>query len=93
MSYCRFIEADAYIYQDTRYGIYCCYCSLMPLITKYSSFFGHDVSYHEGFVAGYDYDKILDHIQDHRKNGDYIPEHVDQCLENERRFNSSVTFD
>ena len=55
----------------------------MPLIIKYSSFFGHDVSYHEGFVAGYDYDKILDHIQDH----------VDQCLENERRFNSSVTFD
>lgn len=65
----------------------------MPLITQYSSFFGKDVSYHKGFVAEYDYDKMLDHIQDHRKNGDYIPEDVDERLENERRFNSSVTFD
>lgn len=28
MSYCRFLEADAYIYDDIYYGLYCCGCSL-----------------------------------------------------------------
>jgi hypothetical protein len=70
MSYCRFIEADTYIYDDVYYGLYCCACSL-----------GESLG---GFVAGEDYDKMLAHIKDHRNAGDYVPEHVDEQLRKER---------
>jgi len=84
MSYCRFIEADAYIYDDVYYGLYCCACSLMPLRTEYSTFFKEDITMNESFVAGYDYDKMLAHVAKHREAGDYIPEDVDERLIEER---------
>jgi hypothetical protein len=69
MSYCRFIEADAYIYDDIYQGIICCMCSLE----------------NKGdFVAGYDYDLMLNHIEDHRVVGNYIPKDVDERLIAER---------
>ena len=68
MSYCRFIEADAYIYDDINQGIICCMCSLK----------------NSNFVAGYDYDLMLNHIEDHRIVGDYIPEYVDERLKEEK---------
>ena len=70
MSYCRFIESDAYIYDDVAFGLYCCACSLGKSL--------------KGFAAGEDYDKMLAHIQDHRNAGDYIPEYVDEELARER---------
>ena len=92
MSYCRFIEADAYIYDDVRYGLYCMSCSLMPLKTEYSTFFERDFTFHEPFSAGYDYDLMLEHVAAHRANGDHIPEDVDERLRFERdckhEFNS-----
>jgi len=84
MSYCRFIEADAYIYDDVYYGLYCCACSLMPLRTEYSTFFKEDITMHESFAAEYDYDKMLAHVAEHRAAGDYIPEDVDERLIEER---------
>ena len=69
MSYCRFLEADAYIYDDVYYGIICCMCSM-----------GVDGN----FIAGYDYDLMLEHIAQHRKQKDFIPLDVDERLRFER---------
>jgi hypothetical protein len=84
MSYCRFIEADAYIYDDVHFGLYCMGCSIMPLKTEYSTFFKKDMTFNESFTAGYDYDKMLEHVAEHRAKGDYIPEDVDERLIFER---------
>jgi hypothetical protein len=84
MSYCRFSEADAYIYDDVSYGLYCCACSLAPKKTIYNSFFKETVTMHQGFEAGYDYDLMLNHIAEHREAGDYIPTEVDETLQLER---------
>lgn len=84
MSYCRFSEADAYIYDDVSHGLYCCACSLMPTKTFYSEFFKQDITVNESFVAGYDYDLMLAHVAQHRAAGDYIPEDVDERLIFER---------
>jgi len=70
VSYCRFLEADAYIYDDISYGILCCMCWMMP-----------DAS---NFVAGYDYDMMINHIAEHRAAGDYVPTRVDEELIKER---------
>jgi hypothetical protein len=70
MSYCRFINSDAYIYDDVYYGLYCCACSLDESLG--------------GFIAGEDYDKMLAHIEDHRNIGEYIPEYVDEQLRKEK---------
>lgn len=84
MSYCRFIEADAYIFDHVNFGLYCMACSLMPLKTEYSTFFEEDLTIHESFSAGYDYDKMLAHVVEHRAKGDYIPDYVDERLIFER---------
>lgn len=69
MAYCRFIEADAYIYHDVYLGIICCSCSM-----------GVDGN----FIAGYDYDLMLQHIAQHREQRDFIPLDVDERLRLER---------
>ena len=84
MSYCRFSEADAYIYNDVEYGLYCCACSLMPARTKYNTFFEEYMTTHESFIAGCNYDKMLAHVAEHRAAGDYIPEDVDEYLIEDR---------
>jgi len=84
MSYCRFGEADAYIYDDIQYGLYCCACSLMPSTTAYNTFFKKELTTHEGFKANYDYDKMLAHIAEHRNKGDHVPQDVDDSLIFER---------
>jgi hypothetical protein len=84
MSYCRFIEADAYIYDDVNYGLYCCACSLMPIKTRYNNFFKREIQVNGSFIAGDDYDKMLAHVAEHRAAGDYIPEYVDEDLIKDR---------
>jgi len=92
MSYCRFIEADAYIFDHVNFGLYCMACSLMPVRTEYNSLFKYDITFNESFSAGYDYDLMLEHVAAHRANGDHIPEDVDERLRFERdckhEFNS-----
>lgn len=87
MSYCRFIEADAYIFDHVNFGLYCMACSLMPTKTEYSTFFKNDFTFHESFSAGYDYNLMLAHVAAHRENGDHIPEYVDERLIFERDCN------
>ena len=42
------------------------------------------MTYHQDFIAGYDYDKMLANVAEHRAAGDYIPEDVDERLIFER---------
>jgi hypothetical protein len=84
MAYCRFLDSDAYIYDDVVYGLYCCVCSLSEARVEYNDFFKMEMTVVTGFIAGDDYDKMLSHIADHRAAGDYIPEDVDERLIEER---------
>ena len=87
MSYCRFIEADVYIYDDVYHGLYCCACSLSNVKMEHSEFFGMEIPVYDGFSCGYDYDKMLAHVAEHREAGHYIPDHVDERLIFERNCN------
>lgn len=87
MSYCRFGESDAYIFDHIYHGLFCQVCFLMPEETHYSAFFEEDITINTDFIAGYDYDKMLDHIAEHRAAGHYIPEDVDERLIFERDCN------
>lgn len=69
MSYCRFGEADAYIYM-TYAGFECCGCSLATKAAK-------SVDDYEPVGPFTTARSMLDHIAEHRKRGDDIPEDVD----------------
>lgn len=84
MSYCRFSEADVYIYDHIQYGLYCCYCSISPTSKQYNAFFEEEVESYGDFIAGRDYDKMIAHIADHRAAGDFIPDYVDEYLIEDR---------
>lgn len=84
MSYCRFGEADVYIYDDAYYGIICCACSLLDTgETKYSTVFKTEMPVIHNFVAGYDRQKMLEHIAEHRYVHHYVPWDVDERLKEE----------
>ena len=73
MSYCRFLEADAYIVGTVRDGkpvIECCGCTL----TGDGEFPAFDTE-----------DGMLAHIAEHRAAGHFIPAHVDERLNSEKR--------
>ncbi len=74
MSYCRFIEADAYIYEDARGGITCQGCSLMPRPDDPHHLLGSSFN---APTRG----EMLDHVRRHRAAGHRIPLDVDQRLE------------
>lgn len=63
MSYCRFTEADAYIFESINGYFECCICSIAP-DTVASTI----VNTRE---------ELLFHVYEHRELGDYIPESVD----------------
>jgi hypothetical protein len=80
MSYCRFGDADAYIYM-TYAGFDCCGCSMATRIAR-------EVPYTDmlGFTHEFEYEPVgpfttpramLDHIEQHRAQGDHIPDDVD----------------
>lgn len=83
MSYCRFIEADAYIFQSYS-GLECCGCALAErreLPQPYKDMLG--------IVHSFEYEKVgpfttaqemLDHIKIHREAGHDIPEYVDEKI-------------
>jgi hypothetical protein len=77
MSYCRFGEADAYIYYSAYDALVCMACSLMPI--------RDDELFPDTFIAETDYQKMLDHIAEHRYIGDYIPFSVDERLKEEMK--------
>lgn len=84
MSYCRWGESDMYIFDHVDKGIVCFACPSMPSHKYDSPLFGDEWHINEDFVAGYDYDKMLEHIDMHRKEGYYIPDDVDERLREER---------
>lgn len=64
MSYCRFLEADAYIYEHVGGFIECCGCSLTdPEDGEIFEFFHANTAR-----------EMLTHMDEHRAAGDYIPE-------------------
>jgi hypothetical protein len=67
MSYCRFGEADAYIYEHVGGWIECCACSLAS-VDGLKSF---KAETHEDMFR---------HVLHHRAAGDYIPQDVDDRL-------------
>jgi hypothetical protein len=83
MSYCRFGEADAYIYDDAYYGIICCACSLLDKGKTEVAEYGDEEPIFYNFVAGYNRQKMLDHIAEHRYVHHYIPLDVDERLKEE----------
>ena len=58
MSYCRFGEADVYVYLDVSGYLTCCACSL--------------VEDSWGNFQAYDTETMVAHLKDHRKNGDRV---------------------
>jgi hypothetical protein len=53
-------------------------------MTEPSPLFPDAFEINDNFIAGYDYDKMLAHIAEHRAAGDYIPEYVDEDLVKDR---------
>lgn len=64
MSYCRFLGADAYIYEHAGGFIECCGCSLTD--REDGEIFG--------FFRANTAREMLAHMDEHRAAGDYIPE-------------------
>ena len=82
MSYCRFLEADAYIFLSRR-GLECCGCAHAKgtkLDPPRVDFLGieHDYEYEDTYFDTAQ--EMLDHIAFHREQGDDIPEYVDEDI-------------
>lgn len=69
MSYCRFGEADVYIFEHVGGFFQCCACSLTEGDWESADFGTRE--------------EMLEHIAKHREAGDYVPEHVDAQLRRE----------
>ena len=79
MSYCRFSEADVYVF-TTSTGIECCACSLQDRewVDEPGAFFGGYLK-PIGELVLYLFDSnqgMIDHLEIHRAKGDYVPERV-----------------
>jgi hypothetical protein len=97
MSYCRFYNADIYLFNDVGGYINCMACSLAPkIITKFTT--GDELlklkpcdCHGKGCEKCMMHDdthlanakEALKHVKLHRKNGDYVPESVDEQLRSE----------
>ena len=83
MSYCRFGEADAYIYLGI-YGLECCGCIMAPkekYPTPYVDMFGITWEEYSLPVGPFNTAReMLDHIAEHRAQGHEIPTYVDERL-------------
>jgi hypothetical protein len=66
MSYCRFVEADVYIFGTFKNKFECCACSLSEELF-------------ESFISDTE-EEMLEHIKAHRKKGNYVPDYVDDRL-------------
>jgi hypothetical protein len=73
MSYCRFIEADAYVFFNGK-SLECCACILRDE--------------NEFSFRAYSTGDMVKHLWRHQNNGDYIPEYVfdNLWLDNEENF-------
>lgn len=85
MSYCRFSEADAYIFWSCAIGheghenylpsaVECCSCALMPELPS---------GFHRSYRAP-SFTAMLEHVAAHREAGHDIPLDVDEELRQDR---------
>lgn len=82
MSYCRFLQADAYIFESNR-GLECCGCIRAPrrkFDPPYVDMFGIEHEYDYDYVYFDTAQEMLEHIAYHRSEGDNIPERVDERI-------------
>lgn len=83
MSYCRFIEADVYVFTSSE-GIECCGCSLQKrewIVDKTSLLGGYMRPVGELIPETYgSNEEMIAHLEIHRAKGDYVPEHVFDAL-------------
>lgn len=80
MSYCRFGEADVYVF-TTKDGIECCFCSLQkrewvddPTYTLFKGYFkrvGEIIQ--NTFKSNAE---MITHLRIHQEKGDYVPDYV-----------------
>lgn len=68
MSYCRFIEADIYLYPDCHGGVVCCWC---PLVEKEHSEYVFGCS-----CRGETFEEVERHIKQHIEKGHHVPDDV-----------------
>ena len=60
MSYSRFGEADVYVYLDVSGYLTCCACNIVETQDVWGNF------------RAYDTEDMVNHLKDHRKNGDRV---------------------
>ena len=80
MSYCRFSEADVYVYTSSE-GIECCFCSLVPRhwvdVPDRPIFGGYYAQDNPGDTETYaTNDAMIAHLERHRAAGHYVPDDV-----------------
>lgn len=80
MSYCRFSEADVYVYASSGGGLDCCFCSLQEreFETKPDSLLGFLLKPVGEIIKthGLTTDEMVDHLRIHIDRGDHVPDHV-----------------
>jgi hypothetical protein len=76
MSYCRFIEADVYVFFNGKH-LECCACIIVP---------EEEFSFRASSTGD-----MVKHLWQHQNKGDYVPEHVFDYLwlDNEENFGES----
>ena len=62
MSYCRFLEADVYVFMHVSGYLDCCACIMSE--EDWGSFSAHSTQ------------EMVDHLRIHQSRGDYVPERV-----------------
>jgi hypothetical protein len=83
LSYCRFIEADVYVFTSA-YGIECCGCFLqeVDVIEEPGSFFGFILK-PKGEIIQTVFNSnegMIEHLRKHQEAGHYVPDNVFERL-------------
>ena len=84
MSYCRFVEADIYLYHDCDGTIHCCACRFEPLHRGNKELGMGDENFH-GTATFKTRTEAKDHVFKHLAAGHNVPLHVLDRLEMEIR--------
>ena len=78
MSYCRFLEGDVYIFFSGERELECCACALDPLQEPW------------GFFKAKSTQEMVDHLEEHKKVGHFIPWGVVEHLWDDDKENFPV---
>ena len=91
MSYCRFGEADVYVFASVGGGVECCGCPLQQreYVEDDGAFFGFYLKSVGPVLrtTGLNTDEIMEHLEQHRAAGHHVPDRVFSDLEADRADN------